>query len=583
MTLIENKINEVIKTAFEKAGFNEDLLGVKPSTHADFQCNDALPLAKKAGRNPREIASEIVENLKNSDVIESAEIAGPGFINLTLKNYFLSSVVEQIDSDKKHGFVKYDAKQTVMLDYCSPNLAKELHVGHLRSVIGESVKKIEQFCGNETIADNHLGDWGTPLGKIICELEIEQPELCYFDKNKTEDYPEESPLTVEELGALYVRANLRCKEDEEAATKARIATAELQGGRAGYRALWKHFVNISINDLKQLLSRLDISFDVWEGESMAQDILDNYLMAELEPYTEMDSGAKIISLKEFETNKTLPPVLIVKTDGGYTYHSSDLAALHRRINHYKADKVLYFMDARQSLHMEQISLAAKKSKIIKENNPIVFCGFGTVNGKNGKPFATRDGGVATLRSLIEEAFNKAKDILPKAGAEHSEEEINTLAKQISVGALKFNDMKNPRTSDYVFDMDAILSFEGKTGPYMQYAIARINSILDKAEGLALDSKIVIKEKEERALSIQIDAFAKAVSKAYENKDPYFIADYSYELAKSFSSFYTACPILNNENEEEKLSRLHLAKTVREILITSLGLLGIESPYKMLRG
>jgi arginyl-tRNA synthetase len=241
------------------------------------------------------------------------------------------------------------------------------------------------------------------------------------------------------------------------------------------------------------------------------------------------------------------------------------------------------MDARQSLHMEQISLAAKKSKIIKENNPIVFCGFGTVNGKNGKPFATRDGGVATLRSLIEEAFNKAKDILPKAGAEHSEEEINTLANQISVGALKFNDMKNPRTSDYVFDMDAILSFEGKTGPYMQYAVARINSILDKAEGLSLDSKIVIKEKEERSLAMQIDAFAKAVNKAYENKDPYFIADYSYELAKSFSSFYTACPILNNDNEEEKLSRLHLAKAVREILITSLGLLGIECPYKMLRG
>lgn len=582
MTLIENKVNTIVKSAFEKAGYNDELLGVKPSTHADFQCNDALPLAKKAGKNPREIANAIVENLRDNDVIESAEIAGPGFINLTLKNDFLSSAVEKIDADEKHGFVKSDDTKTVVLDYCSPNLAKELHVGHLRSGIGESVKRIEQFCGNKTIADNHLGDWGTPLGKIICELKIEQPELIYFDESITDGYPAESPIDVKELGLLYVRANIHCKEDEAAAKQARLATAELQGGRPGYRALWQHFVDISIDDLKHILDKLDITHDIWEGESMAQDILDNYLMEQIEPHTEMDQGAKIISLKEFETNKTLPPVLVVKSDGGYTYHSSDLAALHRKINFYKAEEILFFTDERQRLHFEQLSFAAQKTKIIKDKNPIVFCGFGTINGKNGKPFATRDGGVATLRSLIDGAFNKAKNILPEANEEYSEEEINKLAKQISAGALKFNDMKSPRASDYVFDMDAAMSFEGKTGPYMQYAVARINSILEKAGGFDSESKINIAEKEERSLALKIDAFAKAVSKAYEAKDPYFIADYSYELAKSFSSFYTACPILNADNEEVKLSRLHLAKCVREILITSLGLLGIECPYKMLR-
>jgi len=581
MTLIENKVNEIVKEAFEKAGYNEELLGIKPSTHADFQCNDALPLAKRVGKNPREIATSVVEFLNESPIIESTEIAGPGFINITLTNDFLSNIVEKISADDKHGFVKTDGKKVVVLDYCGPNLAKELHVGHFRSVIGESSKKIEQFCGNDTIADNHVGDWGTPIGKIIEELKIEQPDLPYFDKNITSGYPKESPVTVTELGELYVRANIHCKEDEEAATKARIATAELQGGRPGYRALWQHFVDVSIDDLKSLLEKIGVKHDIWEGESLAQDILDNGLIEILEPYTEISEGAKVISLTEFETNKPLPPAIIVKRDGGYTYHSSDIATIYRRINHYHADEILYFIDTRQTLHLEQVFLACQKAKLVDKNYPMSFCNFGTINGTDGKPFKTRDGGVMTLRNFVDLAYKKAKSILPEAGEEYSEEEIEKLARQISIGALKFNDMKNPRTSDYIFDIDTALSFEGKTGPYMQYAVARINSILEKAEDNNA-GKIKISAPEERALSLQIDSFAKAVAKAYEDKDPYFIADYAYELAKSFSSFYTSCPIINADSEEEKISRLALAKCVREILITSLGLLGIECPYKMLR-
>jgi arginyl-tRNA synthetase len=548
MSIIEQNINIEITNAFNEIGYYDELLGIKTSQHADYQCNDSLAVAKKIKKNPREIAKIISEKIVRSHMIESAEVAGPGFINITVTNEFLTQTVKQIRQHQKYGFEKEDEKKKVFLDYGGPNIAKILHVGHLRSaVIGESLKRIEIFCGNETQCDIHLGDWGTPMGKCIYELSIEEPTLPYFDSNKVDNFPDKSPVDVVKLGQLYVNGNKRCQEDENAAKQARLITSELQKGNPGYMALWRHFRNISIQDIKGLMNDLDVYLDLWNGESNAQEILDNDLMQKIMPSTEMSDGARIISLNEFEKTKKIPPAIIVKSDGGYTYHSSDIADIYRRTTFYNADEIIYCIDNRQSLHFEQIVLASIKANIINEDYPILHAGFGTVNGKDGKPYKTRDGGIASLRSLIDAAFNKAIEMFPEPSNTEEEKEIRKLAKQVSVAALKFNDLKNPRMSDYTFDMDTAMSFEGKTGPYMQYAVARINSIFEKAgvtEDELENTDSCIKDNHEREIAIHLDGFSKAVKQAYIKKDAVYIADYAYELAKAFSSFYTECSIYN---------------------------------------
>lgn len=582
---VENIINKKFEAIFDKLGLDKKFAAVKNSDRpdlSDFQCNGALALAKSERKNPREIAQMIAAELEQDNDIEKISVDGPGFINLTLKNEFIACNMDEVSADERFGCACVAAPQNIVIDSGGPNVAKLMHIGHLRpAVIGESIRRIEKFVGNKVISDVHFGDWGTPMGMIISEIENLHPDWPYFDDSKADGFPAEHPYNVNEVTELYKKASARCKEDEAAREKARIITAKFQDGHAGYRALWKHLRDVSVDAVKEIYGDLDVNFDLWLGESDAHETCKEIMkMAKDKGILEKDEGAEIIRLEE--SNKPKPPVILEKSDGGFTYAATDIATIKMRCDDLKADEIIYVTDLRQSLHFEQVFEASKMLGICPDTK-LVHIGFGTVNGKDGKPFKTRDGGVMNLADLIAISKDTVRKSVPESAPGYSKEDIAKLVDDITIGAVKFQDMKNNIASGYVFDLEDFAKFDGKTGPYIQYAIARINSIIRKAQDSSIkESNIAISNTEERNLALKIAQLNATIMRAHNDKEPSIIADYAYTLAQSFSSFYNASSIVNAETPALAGSRLKLARLVRDILKLQLYLLGIASPEAMLK-
>ena len=571
---LENIINQKLVAVFKALELDEKFAFVKVSDRpdlSDFQCNGALALAKSERKNPREIATRIVSELEKDGAFANISIDGPGFINLSLKDSLIAANMDRISEDERFGVSCINAPKTVVMDFGGPNVAKALHVGHLRSaVIGESIRRIEKFVGNKVISDVHFGDWGTPMGMILAEVILQDGSL-----EKIETY------NIADISSFYKKANARCKEDETAKENARVITAELQNGNAEYRKAWQHLRKVSVDAVKENYDALEAHFDLWLGESDAHETCAEIVkIAEQKGVSEVDDGAIIVRLEE--TNKPKPPVILVKSDGGFAYQVTDIATIKMRADDLKADEIIYVVDKRQSLHFEQVFEVADKLGLAPDAK-FKHVGFGTVNGADGKPFKTRDGGVMNLEDLINMSKDKVRESMPAPDEQYDTNYIENLVSEIAIGAIKFQDLKNNTASGYVFELDDFAKFEGKTGPYIQYAIARINSIVRKASENGINSgTITISNREERDLALKLAQLNAVIMRAHAEKEPSILSDYAYTLAQTFSTFYNASSIMNAEDTILAASRLKLAKLVRDILRLLLYLLGIKSPEVMLK-
>ena len=572
--VLDEIINQKLKTAFAGLGLDTKYAAAKTSDRpdlSDFQCNGALALAKSEKKNPRQIGEEIAARLRKDKDFARVSVDGPGFLNLTLTDEFLAGVLDKMAADERFGCALQENPKTVVMDYGGPNVAKEMHVGHLRSgVIGESMRRIEEFVGNKPIADVHFGDWGTPIGMILAEVIAADGSL---DKMETYD--------IAEITRFYKQANIRCKEDPAAKETARVITAKFQDGDPVYRKAWQHIRKVSVEAVKENYRELGVHFDLWLGESDAHETCFAIKkIAEEKGLLEYDDGAYIIRLDE--ENKPKPPVIIEKSDGGFTYQATDIATIKMRVDDLHADEIIYFVDKRQSLHFEQVFEVVEKLGIAP-GVKLQHIGFGTVNGADGKPFKTRDGGVMNLADMIKMSKDKVAESMPAPDEAKgiTREYIDRLVSQIAVGAIKFQDLKNNIASGYVFELDDFANFDGKTGPYIQYAVARINSIMRKNQNL-VPGAVVITNPEERALGLKLTQLSSIVFRAEADKEPSVISDYAYTLAQLFSSFYNASPIMGAETPEIAASRLALAKLTRDVLVKLLYLLGIEAPEAMLK-
>ena len=572
--VLDEIINQKLKTAFAGLGLDTKDAAAKTSDRpdlSDFQCNGALALAKSEKKNPRQIGEEIAARLREDEDFARVSVDGPGFLNLTLTDEFLAGVLDKMAADERFGCALQENPKTVVMDYGGPNVAKEMHVGHLRSgVIGESMRRIEEFVGNKPIADVHFGDWGTPIGMILAEVIAADGSL---DKMETYD--------IAEITRFYKQANIRCKEDPAAKETARVITAKFQDGDPVYRKAWQHIRKVSVEAVKENYRELGVHFDLWLGESDAHETCFAIKkIAEEKGLLEYDDGAYIIRLDE--ENKPKPPVIIEKSDGGFTYQATDIATIKMRVDDLHADEIIYFVDKRQSLHFEQVFEVVEKLGIAP-GVKLQHIGFGTVNGADGKPFKTRDGGVMNLADMIKMSKDKVAESMPAPDEAKgiTREYIDRLVSQIAVGAIKFQDLKNNIASGYVFELDDFANFDGKTGPYIQYAVARINSIMRKNQNL-VPGAVVITNPEERALGLKLTQLSSVVFRAEADKEPSVISDYAYTLAQLFSSFYNASPIMGAETPEIAASRLALARLTRDVLVKLLYLLGIEAPEAMLK-
>ena len=574
---IEKYLSNIIEKSFEKLGYNTMFAKVVTSTRegvGHFQCNGAMPLAKFAKKAPFLIAQDIIDNIDPEDkkIFSTIELAKPGFINLSLNKEFLANTINKFVSCKKFGY-KNNNQKSVVIDFGGPNVAKPMHVGHIRStLIGDSLQRLHKFCGDKVISDAHLGDWGLQMGMLIDEIKLMNPNLPYFNESFEDEYPKESPVTVKELAEIYPRASKRCKSNKEDMDRARKATFELQEGRKGYRALWKHFVDVSVKEVKSDFSKLGVHFDLWLGESDSNKYISE-MMKYLEEnnYLQKDDGAYVIDIEQ----DGIPPLIVIKSDGAVMYGTTDMATLWQRQKDFAVDKVIYVVDKRQSLHFKQVFTAVKKSKIVNENCELKHVAFGTVNGKDGRPFKTREGGVMHLSSLIDEAKSRAKarmqDINPN----------EKLIEQVALSSIKFGDLVNIYSSDYVFDLEKFSKYEGKTGPYLLYTSVRIKSIIRKALDFKFDVNIDSSTNEyEEKIQLQLLQFPIVIEKAYEKSEPHHICEYAYNLASAFSRFYVNCPILSEENEKLKASKLSLCIATLKALTLSLEILGLEIPEKM---
>lgn len=588
MKKLMEQIGEELVAAFEKAGYEPSCAKVTVSNRPDlceFQCNGAMAAAKQYRKAPIQIATAVVEALEKDGVIGSAEAVNPGFINLKVRPEALSDYLNQMQTDKDLSVEKTTEPKTIIVDYGGANAAKPLHVGHLRSaIIGESVKRMCRFMGHHVIGDVHLGDWGLQMGLIITELSERKPELPYFDETYTGEYPKEPPFTISELEEIYPAASARSKEDAEYKERALAATFELQQGRPGYRALWRHIMNVSVADLKKNYTNLNVEFDLWKGESDVQDYIPK--MAEYMKdagYAYYDQGALIVDIKEESDTKEIPPCMILKSDGAALYTTTDLATIMDRMEHYQPDEMIYLADKRQELHFTQVFRCARKTKLVKEDTKLTFIGFGTMNGKDGKPFKTRDGGVMRLEHLIsdinEEMFRKIVE-----NRSVKDKEAEGTAKIVGLSALKYGDLSNQASKDYVFDIDRFTSFEGNTGPYILYTIVRIKSILARfvQEGGTLEKGVILAPvgESEKSLMLSAAGFNVMMENAFEEKAPHKICAYIYELANQFNHFYHETKILSEEDPKRKASYLALLDLVREVLETSIDVLGFEAPERM---
>ena len=583
MEKILDIITAKMQQAFADAGYDAAYGRVTVSNRPDlceYQCNGALSAAKQYHCAPIKIAQAVVEKL-NAEDYSLVEAVMPGFINLKLSDHFLQAYLEEMRTAEDFGIPKEGAGKTIVVDYGGPNVAKPLHIGHLRSaIIGESLKRLYKFFGYNTIGDIHLGDWGLQMGLIIAELQERQPDLPYFDPDFTGDYPEEAPFTISELEEIYPAASAKKKIDEEFAEKAHTATFELQHGRRGYRAIWQHIMKLSVADMTRIYNSLDVHFESWLGESDADpfipDMVADFKARGLAVESE---GAWVIPVAEETDKKEVPPCILVKSDGSAIYATTDLATMVQRMRDFHPDKILYVTDKRQALHFEQVFRAARKGGIIPENVELEHLGFGTMNGKDGKPFKTRDGGVMRLEQLIGDMteFVRAKVVENKIVEDAAVEE--TTAK-IALAALKYGDLSNQPTKDYVFDMDRFAAFEGNTGPYILYTIVRIKSILSRYgawENLPIQAPANPYAKD---LMLAITKFGPALESALHSSAPNLICAYIYELAGCVNKFYHETPILKEEDETVKAGHIALIGLAKNVLETSIGLLGFSAPEKM---
>ena len=582
MERILDIITKKMQKAFEEAGYDAAFGRVTVSNRPDlceYQCNGALAAAKQYKCAPIMIAKAVAEKLDANDY-SLVEAVMPGFINLKLSDSFLRSYLEEMRTAPDFGVEKIGAGQTCVVDYGGANVAKPLHIGHLRpAIIGEALKRLHKFLGYNTIGDVHLGDWGLQMGLIIAELQERQPELPYFDPDFTGAYPETAPFTVDELEEIYPTASAK-KSDPAFSHKAHQATFELQQGRRGYRAIWQHILNVSVADLKKNYDNLDVHFEKWLGESdadpyipaMIQDLKDRGLAVQSE-------GAWVIPVAEETDKKEVPPMILVKSDGSSIYATTDLATIVQRMQDWKPDKMLYVTDKRQNLHFEQVFRAARKSGIVAADTELAHVGHGTMNGKDGKPFKTRDGGVLRLEQLIRDMtdFVRSKVIENKI-VEESEVEATTA--KIALAALKYGDLSNQPTKDYNFDLERFAAFEGNTGPYILYTIVRIKSILARYgawENLPIQAPVSAEAKD---LMLSLTKFGPAMEAALKSAAPNLVCAYIYELAGCVNKFYHETPILKEEDESRKAGHIALIGLAKNILETCIDILGFSAPEKM---
>lgn len=581
-------IKEKITESFEKAGYDKKYGMVSVSNRPDlcqYQCNGAMAAAKAYKKAPIQIAQEVIAPLLEDAMFSKIEAVNPGFINISVSGAFLAEQAKEMDQDEKLG-VSMPEKKTIVIDYGGPNVAKPLHVGHLRSaVIGESVKRICRFMGNKVIGDVHLGDWGLQIGLIITELKKRQPELPYFDESFQGEYPEEAPFTISDLEEIYPYASGYSKEHEDYLQEAQQATARLQEGDAGYRALWQHILNVSIADLKKNYDKLSVEFDIWKKESDVQPYIPDMVeKMKKDGFAYESEGALVVDVTEEEDKKELPPCIIVKSNGATLYATTDLATIVERMKLFQPDQIIYLADKRQSLHFTQVFRVAKKTGIVEPGMQLDFIGFGTMNGKDGKPFKTRDGGVLRLQSLREmisdEVYKKIME-----NRDYSEEEARNIAGQVGLAALKYGDLSNQASKDYIFDVERFASFEGNTGPYILYTIVRIKSLIQKyvSQGGKMPEEVQYEapvSESETQLYLTLGKFADAVESAYKELAPHKICQYIYELSEAFNHFYHETKILAEEDEKRRNSYLCLIRLVQKVLEQCIDLLGFEAPDKM---
>ncbi|MGH6827425.1 MAG: arginine--tRNA ligase [Rhizomicrobium sp.] len=581
MTRLSADLSQKAGEAFAAEGLDRSHGQVQASDRPDlaqFQCNGALAAAKEARSNPRLIAGRIAERLKKDPEFAKVEIAGPGFINLDLSDEALN---------RRMAFPKRRAPpegKTVLIDFGGPNVAKPMHVGHLRSsVIGDCLQRLYRANGWRVLSDIHLGDWGLQMGQLLSEMEARGLAPIYFDPGFAGPYPEQSPVTMEDLEELYPAASAACKQSPARLDRARQATVDLQEGRPGYRALWRHFVSVSEAGLKREFTQLGVTFDLWKGESSVHDLIAPMLAKLKEKgVAEMSEGALVIEVARKEDKKALPPLMLVKSDGGMLYGTTDMATIVERVRDHDPDLILYVVDHRQHAHFEQLFRAAAKAGITGKAQ-LEHLGFGTINGADGKPFKTRAGGVMKLYDLIAMAVVEAKARLAEQGlgGDYTVSEREAMARQIAIATIKFADLSNHRTTDYVFDLARFSRFEGKTGPYLQYAAVRIQSILKKAGGQGyVQAAPVIHSPEERDLVLQLLGMGDAMWAAEDRRAPNILCDYAFTLAQNFSRFYAAHHVLSEGDAVLRGQRLGLCAEVLEAMTASLHLLGIAIPQRM---
>lgn len=589
MRKILDLITDEMVKAFEAAGLDAKYAKVTVSNRPDlceYQCNGAMAAAKEYKKAPIMIAEEVVAQLKDNAMFESVEAVKPGFLNLKLNNEFVASYISKMQEDTERlGCDKVENPKTIMIDYGGPNVAKPLHVGHLRSaIIGESIKRIGKFMGHNMIGDVHLGDWGLQMGLIITELKLRKPELCYFDENYEGEYPVEPPFTISELEEIYPTASGKSKEDAAYKEAAMQATYELQHGRRGYQALLSHILNVSVTDLKKNYANLNVSFELWKGESDAQPYIPDMVQKMKDDgYAYISDGALVVDVKEETDTKEIPPCMILKSDGASLYNTTDLATIVWRMKDYHPDKIIYVVDKRQELYFTQVFRCARKTHLVDDDTELQFLGFGTMNGKDGKPFKTREGGVMRLETLLssinDEMYRKITENRTVEEAEAKE-----TAKVVALSAVKYGDLSNQASKDYIFDIDRFTSFEGNTGPYILYTIVRIKSILNKYKEAGKEAGtaaiLPAHSESEKALMLELTRFNAMMENAYEETAPHKVCSYIYDLANALNHFYHETKIMAEEDEAVQASYVRLLTLTRRTLEVCIDVLGFSAPDRM---
>lgn len=575
-------LTELVSSGFEKAGYQEEFGKVVLSNRQDlcqYQCSGALPAAKQYKKNPFEIAEDVMAQLKEEEMM--IEVVKPGFINISLSEDFIVSYLNQMSEDDYLGYTPVSHQKKIIVDYGGPNVAKPLHVGHLRSaIIGESIKRIYKFVGHDVVGDIHLGDWGLQIGIVIEELKSRQPDLIYFSESNEVNYPDVPPFTINELSDIYPVGSKKSKGDPSFLVAARKATAALQEGHQGYMALWHHITNVSMADLKSNYQKLNVEFDLWKGESHSMPVIPEVInILKTKGLTEENDGALIVPVGIESDKRPMPPFIVLKSDGAALYSTTDLATIYQRVDEYAPDEIIYVVDKRQELHFEQVFRCAKKAQISIEDMDMNFIGFGTMNGKDGKPFKTREGGIMKLEDLIHMLRDSVKEKVIHGRDQYDEILIDDISIKVGLAALKYGDLINHSAKDYVFDLDRFANFEGKTGPYIQYSIVRMKSILNKAPKF-IETVSAPQSQTELNIGLKLIEFNSMVHGAYLEKAPNKICEYAYELSNLFNRFYHETNILKAEDEQQKSSWLSLLTLMSKVLEQCLELLGISVLEKM---